>query len=392
MGRLTEKEGRAEKARSDAIDRNIREDSKRFRKEHKILVLGPSDSGKSTIVKQMQIVHQAGYNERERAEYRTTIYKNVLDCVETLARVVGRVGVESLPEKVWEHAEVLLMTLSAPSGDDAESNAEMETESVESWITAIDSVDVGADPAPFTDAERTVEMDRESVDSGSWITASDFLSSIHRIADPAYVPNEEDILHARTQTRAIMETRFLMGDLAIRLFDVGGLRSERKKWIHCFESVTSIIFCAALSDYDQMLKEDRRVNRMRESLYLFESVINSRWFLRTSVILFFTKIDLFKEKLPRIPLERYFPEYSGGNDLQKAVKYLLWKFMQENRARLPVYPHVTKATNTTHFRLVYAVVKETIQRNALNNVGLVKVYATVKEKIQRNTLKYTKIL
>lgn len=41
------------------------------------------------------------------------------------------------------------------------------------------------------------------------------------------------------------------------MFDVGGQRSERKKWIHCFESVTSIIFCVALSEYDQVLLEEQ---------------------------------------------------------------------------------------------------------------------------------------
>ena len=41
------------------------------------------------------------------------------------------------------------------------------------------------------------------------------------------------------------------------MFDVGGQRSERKKWIHSFESVTSIIFCTALSEYDQVLLEEK---------------------------------------------------------------------------------------------------------------------------------------
>ena len=78
--------------------------------------------------------------------------------------------------------------------------------------------------------------------------------------------------------------------------------------------------------------------RMAESLILFESVINSRWFLRTSIILFLNKIDVFKSKLPKVPLERYFPEYTGGPDINKAAKYILWRFMQANRARLSVYP------------------------------------------------------
>lgn len=93
---------------------------------------------------------------------------------------------------------------------------------------------------------------------------------------------------------------------------------------------------------------------MQESLVLFDSVINSRWFLRTSIILFLNKIDVFKSKLPKVrallrrdwlrltlaqvPLERYFPEYTGGADINKAAKYILWRFMQANRARLSVYP------------------------------------------------------
>jgi hypothetical protein len=91
-------------------------------------------------------------------------------------------------------------------------------------------------------------------------------------------------------------------------------------------------------------------NRMQESLVLFESVINSRWFLRTSVILFLNKIDVFKQKLPKVPLVHYFPEYTGGSDINKAAKYILWRFTQTNRARLSVYPHLTQATDTSNVR------------------------------------------
>lgn len=138
------------------------------------------------------------------------------------------------------------------------------------------------------------------------------------------------------------------------MFDVGGQRSERKKWIHCFENVTSIIFCVALSEYDQVLLEESNQvgsrdcglqpsliemqNRMMESLVLFDSVVNSRWFMRTSIILFLNKVDLFKQKLGRSPLGNYFPDYSGGNDVNRAAKYLLWRFNQVNRAHLNLYP------------------------------------------------------
>jgi len=124
-----------------------------------------------------------------------------------------------------------------------------------------------------------------------------------------------------------------------------------------------------------------------ESLVLFDSVVNSRWFMRTSIILFLNKVDLFKQKLARSPLSNYFPDYQGGNDVNRAAKYLLWRFNQVNRAHLNLYPQyvilpfssavddangfsLTQATDTSNIRLVFAAVKETILQNALKDSGI----------------------
>ena len=98
-----------------------------------------------------------------------------------------------------------------------------------------------------------------------------FLNRAERITQPDYLPTQEDVLRSRSKTSGIVETNFAMGDMRINLVDLGGQRSERNKWIQSFESVTSIIFCVALSEYDQMLLEDPTQNRMAESLVLFES-------------------------------------------------------------------------------------------------------------------------
>jgi len=213
-------------------------------------------------------------------------------------------------------------------------------------------------------------MDNHSSEFYLMDSASYFFTEAERIGSANYIPNEADVLRCRQKSTGIIETRFNVPPLSIHMFDVGGQRSERKKWIHCFESVTSIIFCTALSEYDQVLLEQRNQNRMAESLELFDSIINSRWFLRTSIILFMNKIDVFRNKLPKVPLERYFPEYTGGPDINKAAKYILWRFMQANRARLSVYPHLTQATDTSNIRLVFAAVKETILQNALKDYGI----------------------
>ncbi|KIM88491.1 hypothetical protein PILCRDRAFT_62442, partial [Piloderma croceum F 1598] len=114
-----------------------------------------------------------------------------------------------------------------------------------------------------------------------------------------YVPTEMDILHAGQKNTGITETRFKYG---IHMFDVGGQRLEQKKWIRCFEGVTSSIFCTVLSEYDQVLLEESNMNHVVELLILFGSVINSCWSLRTSIILFFNKIDVFKSKVPKVIL------------------------------------------------------------------------------------------
>lgn len=74
------------------------------------------------------------------------------------------------------------------------------------------------------------------------------------------------------------------------------------------------------------------MNRMQEAMTLFESVANSRWFIKTSIILFLNKIDLFRTKLPHSPLAATFPDYKGGNNYDAACAFLLEKFLGLNQS------------------------------------------------------------
>lgn len=95
------------------------------------------------------------------------------------------------------------------------------------------------------------------------------------------------------------------------MVDVGGQRNERRKWIHVFDSVTAIIFVTSLSEYDMVLEEDETMNRMRESMLLFDEICNCRYFKETSIIIFFNKRDLFAEKIKKTDLKVCFPDYTG---------------------------------------------------------------------------------
>lgn len=356
MGNCASTGDQVASARSAEIDKQIEEDSKKFRKECKILLLGSGESGKSTIVKQMKIIHQNGFTEQERIEYRPVIYKNLTESAQAIVLAMSKLGVSpedptnrDIADKIMDYDISLI-------------SASMSFCYPEDLALSIQRL--------WQDPIIPKLMDYHSSEFYLMDSASYFFKEADRIGKLGYIPTETDVLRCRLKSTAIVETRFSMGPLQIHMFDVGGQRSERKKWIHCFESVTSIIFCTALSEYDQVLLEEKNQNRMTESLILFDSVINSRWFLRTSIILFMNKIDVFRHKLPKVPLEKYFPEYTGGSDINKAAKYILWRFMQSNRARLSVYPHLTQATDTTNVRLVFAAVKETIMQNSLRDSGI----------------------
>lgn len=116
---------------------------------------------------------------------------------------------------------------------------------------------------------------------------------------------------------------------------------------NCFDGVTVVIFCASLSEYDQVLREDNSTNRMQESLLLFDEIVNSPWFRKTPVVLFLNKIDLFKEKILRVPLTVCFQNYKGKNEPDEAKEFIKQRFLElPGDKSKAIYCHWTCAVNT----------------------------------------------
>jgi hypothetical protein len=167
-------------------------------------------------------------------------------------------------------------------------------------------------------------------------------------------------LRCRARTTGIIETVFTVDNLTFRMVDVGGQRSERKKWVHCFQDVTALIFVVGLNEYDMKLFEDEAVNRMHESVELFDEICNSEWFERTSIIQFLNKRDLFEEKIKRVDLRVCFAEYNGGANFENGWKFIRDKFLSLNRnpGQKHIYTHLTCATDTESIRVVFNAVKD----------------------------------
>jgi len=198
-------------------------------------------------------------------------------------------------------------------------------------------------------------------------TASYFFDNVARFAESSWLPSTDDILRAKLKTTGISETTFSEKGTDFVLTDVGGQRSERRKWLHCFDDVTNIIYLAALDEYNMTLEEDNRTNRMEESLRLFTEVSGSHFFKSTSPswILFLNKSDLFKDKISREPLSKYFSDVSekDGSDFEKSCEYIKKRYEESFRGS-KLFVYVTCVLDTYACKNVFAAVKETIVMRA----------------------------
>ncbi|XP_067005749.1 guanine nucleotide-binding protein G(o) subunit alpha isoform X3 [Anabrus simplex] len=279
--------------RSEEIDKQLGELAKQERNVIKILLLGAGESGKSTLVKQMKIIHSDGFTKEELRSFRPTVMDNLLSSMKYVLTGMGllRINLESAKNKA--HAQTVLVSSSCfDKSFNILPNVAMSLQAL--W----------QDRGVRLAVARGYEY--ELNDSAIYL-----FENMNRICDEKYIPTPTDVLRARVRTNGIIETHFKINDVIISMFDVGGQRSQRRKWIYCFDDARAVMFVVSLSGYDMTLVEDPTINRLDESLKLFSQIVNNRFFREASFVLFLNKFDLFREKIlySGRHLRLYFPDY-----------------------------------------------------------------------------------
>ncbi|XP_036993816.1 guanine nucleotide-binding protein subunit alpha-12 isoform X3 [Artibeus jamaicensis] len=275
---------REARRRSRDIDAGLARERRAVRRLVKILLLGAGESGKSTFLKQMRIIHGREFDQKALLEFRDTIFDNIL-----------------------------------------------KGESVRY-----------------------------------------FLDNLDRIGQLNYIPSKQDILLARKATKGIVEHDFVIKKIPFKMVDVGGQRSQRQKWFQCFDGITSILFMVSSSEYDQVLMEDRRTNRLVESMNIFETIANNKLFFNVSIILFLNKTDLLVEKVKGVSIRKHFPDFQGDpHRLEDVQRFLVQSFDRRRRSRSkPLFHHFTTAIDTENIRFVFHAVKDTILQENLKDIML----------------------
>ena len=279
------------------------------RYDRSILILGSSESGKTTLLKSMKLHSDGGYTRDERAAFKDIIFSNAINGMRIILQAMND----------------LQITLKYPiNGDYAEiiSRQPLQIQADTLPLSVWDAIKYLWSHFGVQNAYRRRREYQLYYDSCAY-----FCDAIDRIGAEHYLPTDEDMLRVRVKTTGTTRTTFMstLGP-AWSVTDVGGARPERKKWGSCFDNVECIIFTVDITCFNKVLDEDKNVSCMQESRDIFDVVINHRPFKWTAFVLLFTKCAGLEQQLQDVSVNDYFPGFTGQNTAEDFVPYIAKQF------------------------------------------------------------------
>jgi len=325
----------------------------------KLLFLGSGGSGKSTLFKQLRSLHGSGFGDKDRLQFKDHIYAQITEQMKLVMECIEIYNEDNEEEKDLE--------LSAAGQEARDKLLAHASSSQFSPAYAEVIKTLWAEDAVKKIYEDRAQMKIE--DSSKY-----FWDAVDRIAESSFIPNDNDILLVRYRTTGVIEQKFEMKNNMFHVFDVGGQKSERKKWIHCFDMVTAVIFVASLSCYDEVMFEDEENNSMVDSIDLFGSICHEESFKETAMILFLNKKDLFAEKIKTIPITEcpYFQNYNGGaSDYDQTTGFIKAVFEEKDTTSKQIFTHLTCAVDKNQVEKVFNDIQTVIINASLAQGGLI---------------------
>ncbi|KAI0285706.1 guanine nucleotide binding protein, alpha subunit [Russula brevipes] len=342
------------KAHSDEIDRQLEESRNSGEQNNVLLISAPgSEIDAFTVVKHLRSWRNGPRGER--ADFRRVIWKVLLENLRSIVRVLRSKSADPATERAspslqanYEYIMNHRNDTDSPKFQFLPNFAQVVREL---WVEEI---------LPLL-------LDHPS-DLVLGDNAEYFIAEVQRIATDEYSPSIKDI--RRASNRGVSETDLNVNLLSVRVSHVYGQKGDHRKWLHLFEDAASVVFCASLSDYDTPGVTGGGQTRLAESLALFEEVVNSRWFARTSVILYLTGLHEFTAKLCEVPLARYFPKFPGGTDANKGSEYIVRQFLRAIRGQPSRCHLIAEGSIPSDMRVFFSHVNAIIVRNKLEEAGI----------------------
>lgn len=316
----------------------------------KILILGTSEDGKTTIVNQLKFIGNG----------RATLSPNLLHFYQ---RNLRRNCIAALQELV-----VAAERLKIP----------FESEAIRAIALEASQV---TDEVVFTPhfAEKMTALWNSSCIQETFRRKSEFwcldsteylLQEIERFSREDFQPTIEDVVRLRAKTTRMYASKLVDQQYMYYIVDVGGQRKFREQWLEQYINTNALIYVASLSGYAQVLHEDKYVNRLHESLSVFEEVVINPVLSSVPIILFLNKKDVFSLLIKKNSLRNCFSEYDGPvGEYEPALNFIISKFASLVDRHCPQRPFQVKVLSAIDrreteiaFQLVTGYLKN--QRNS----------------------------
>ncbi|KAF8625457.1 hypothetical protein AX17_006858 [Amanita inopinata Kibby_2008] len=371
--------------RSRQIDAVLSESKKAFENRKnavKLLLLGQSESGKSSVLKNFQLAFAPKHFEHERLVWKVVIQLNLIGQVRILLDLFERELACKRAEAVSQTSHVdnsrryrlslsplfniesNLLSLICP---DNKARQDVCVRAGNGWkerlreaICVCKPSDARCQMGPLASCELdptpALAAAREGIISlwndeyvGDILkkkkvqmrgTAGFFLDDVARIATLSYVPTDRDAIRARIRTVGAEEHSFKLeigpecGSYCY-VTDVGGSKYSRATWASFFDDVQAIIFMAPLA-FDQYLEEDSTVNRLEDSIALWKETCSNKLLANANLVLFLNKRDVLEATLAAgAKVKKFIPSYTEPNDIASVTEYFKNKFKGYHKRRSP---------------------------------------------------------
>ena len=312
-----------------------------------VLVMGGPGSGKSTAIKQYRAIYGDPITIQERETYKALIHKQCIDQMQlALSILVDMIALFlKFFHDIQDETESQGTSLRIP--DDVQQkilhystgltlNGFRAAEYIQNQHDAADILNYGLATAIKTLWNEQIIREiyekrniKNIADSSAY-----FWNKLDILSDPMYIPDECDILrvcdthslHGITET--FIRNSSGNNNREIRFIDLNGLHSQWRKWTHCFQDITAVVFVISLSCYDEILYlENQVVNAMVHQLEMFTDFLDDPFLSTRDIIIIPSKMDLFLEKIKRVPLQicPLFSDYVGEG-IEEAVNFIRQTF------------------------------------------------------------------
>uniref|UniRef100_A0AC34F5P9 Uncharacterized protein n=1 Tax=Panagrolaimus sp. ES5 TaxID=591445 RepID=A0AC34F5P9_9BILA len=296
----------------------------------RLLLLGAAESGKTTLLEQIRMLHKQNFTEYELIHRRAFIYNNIMHSMKAIILNAQKNQYSLLTENEFRAKTII--------NNADECLGRLTEEEYDAIINLWQ--DPGIQEAYTHRGEYNLN------DSAKY-----FFDAMERINKPDFHPTPSDLIRAYVPTIGIQNIVFNAKKRTFQLLDIGGQKVDRRKWATMYDGIDAIFFCSAISEYDQSFEDDDDQSRLMDSLELLEQICNEPKFQNTPIFIFLNETDVLKEKLLTFPLENHFPEYTGNTEAE-ALEFLKAK----------VKERCTNHPNNLFIEFICAVENETMAK------------------------------